>query len=259
MQKELEVERTATAGAKANDATALFQAMDRMLLHSANAEWVDTVGRYDKRNPNSTTKNWEKFKHCTSDFITRAVFKPDAYDRRKSHLQEHVKPFDLSVKEWSLRLETISRLMPWLIRSVIKLQKETVPTANWKDWWIMGSLTEADIRRILFSQMPPLWNRTIQMMDASRELQDRADVSTVASHLATLESIEKADRLRSTRVTGRSSRPRRISASTRPPSRPQNYRRCPPRQLYGGQPYKTNTCWRLFHDRSVQHWTSPKC
>jgi len=51
LQKELEVESLAASGAKTNDATALFQAMDRMLLHSANAGWMDTVGRYDKKNP----------------------------------------------------------------------------------------------------------------------------------------------------------------------------------------------------------------
>jgi len=75
---ELEVEWTTASGAKVNDATVLFQAMDRMLLHSANAEWMDTMGRYDKKNPNHTTKNWEKFKICVTAFTTRVDFKPDA-------------------------------------------------------------------------------------------------------------------------------------------------------------------------------------
>ena len=48
LQKELEPEWTVAKTRKANDATVLFQAMDRMLLHSANAEWMDTVSRYDK-------------------------------------------------------------------------------------------------------------------------------------------------------------------------------------------------------------------
>jgi len=121
IQKELEVEWTTASGAKTNDATALFQAIDQICLHSANTEWMDTMERYDKKNPNNTTKNWEKFKICVTDFTTRVVFKPDAYDRQNSYLQEHVKPYDLSAKEWSLRLETVSREMPWLVPSVLKL------------------------------------------------------------------------------------------------------------------------------------------
>jgi len=197
----LEVEWIEASGAKTNDATVLFQAIDCVLLHSANAEWMDTMSRYDKKYPNKTAKTWEKFKLCITDFNTRVVFKPDAYDRQKSYLQEGVKPYDLSAKEWSLQLETVSREMPWLMPSVAKLQKETVSTANWADLWVLGYLTEAEKKRILFTKMPPSWHRTIQLTDTSRELQDRADIATVTIHLATLESLEKADRLRSTRIT----------------------------------------------------------
>jgi len=241
----------------ANDATVLFQAIDRVCLHSANAEWMDTNGRYDKKNQNRTAKTWEKFKLCITDFATRVVFKPDAYDRQKSYLQERVKPYDVSAKEWSLQLETVSRMMPWLMPSVTKLQKETVPTANWADLWVLGYLTEAEKRRILFTKMPPSWHRTIQLTDTSRELQDRADIATVASHLATLESLEKADRLRSTRITGRSSRAGRISTSTRPTSRPQNYRRFPQRQPYGRQPYNSSTYPRYQQPQQLQSGNRP--
>jgi len=109
------------------------------------------MGRYDKKYPNKSAKTWEKFKLCIIDFNTRVVFKPDAYDRQNSYLQERVKPYDLSVKELSLRLETVSREMPWLMPSVAKLQKETVPTANWADLWVLGYLTEAEKRRVLFT------------------------------------------------------------------------------------------------------------
>jgi len=155
-----------------------------MLQHSANAEWMDCVSRWDKKNPNKNAQNWEKFKLCVIDFTTRAVFKPDAYDRQKSYLQERVKPYDMSAKEWSLRLETVSREMPWLIPSVLKLQKETVPTANWSDLWVLGHLAEAEQRRILFTKMPPSWHRMIQLTDASRALQDRADIAAVTSHFS---------------------------------------------------------------------------
>jgi len=101
LQKELEVELTTASRAKANDATLSFQAVDRMFLHSSNAEWTDAVGRHDKKNPNSAAKSCEKFKTCESDFAARAVFKPDACDSQKRFLQEHVKPCDLSTKEWS--------------------------------------------------------------------------------------------------------------------------------------------------------------
>jgi len=135
MQKEPEVEWKAASEAKANDATSLFQAVDRMLLHSANAEWMDAVGRCDKKNPNDRDKNWEKFKTCAADFVTRAAFKQGAHNRQKSCLQGRVKPFDLSTKEWSLQLETVGRLMPWLIRNATKVQKETAHVVNWKGWW----------------------------------------------------------------------------------------------------------------------------
>ena len=52
------------------------------------------------------------------------------------------------------------------------------------------------------------------LTDTSRELQDRADIAAVTSHLATLESLEKADRLSTTRTTGRSARPGRITSKT---------------------------------------------
>ena len=50
MQKELIPEWTEPQGRKGYDAKVLFQAVDKMLLHSANAEWMDTLSRYDKRN-----------------------------------------------------------------------------------------------------------------------------------------------------------------------------------------------------------------
>jgi len=257
VKKELEVEWKEAEGAKTNDATVLFQAIDRILLHTANAEWMDCMSRWDKKNPNKTAKNWEKFKLCIIDFTTRVVFKPDAYDRQKSYLQERVKPYDLSAKEWSLQLETTSREMIWLITSVLKVQKETVPTANLSDLWVLGYLTEAKERRILFTKMPPSWHRTIQMTDTSRELQDRADIAAVTNHLATLESLEKPDRLRSTRITGRSARSGRISTSNRPPSRPQNYRRIPQRQPYGGQPYNSSTYPRYQQPQQLQSGGRP--
>jgi len=88
VKKELEVEWKEASGAKTNDATVLFQAIDRALLHSANAEWMDCMSRHDKKHTNKTAKNWEKFKLCIIDFTTRVVFKPDAYDRQKSYLQD---------------------------------------------------------------------------------------------------------------------------------------------------------------------------
>jgi len=257
VQKELEVEWKEAEKAKINDATVLFQAIDRVLLYSANAEWMDCMSRWDKKNPNKTAKTWEKFKLCIIDFTTRVVFKPDAYYRQKSYLQERVKPYDLSTKEWSLQLETVSREMPWLMTSALKLQKETVPTANWSDLWVLGYLTEAEQRRILFTKMHPSWHRTIQLTDTSRELQDRADRATVTSHLATLESLEKADRLRSTRITGRSARTGRISTSNRPASRPQNHRRYPQNQPHGGQPYSTSTHPRYQQPQQLQSGGRP--
>ena len=257
VQKELAVEWKKAETAKTNDATVLFQAIDRVCQHSANAEWMDCISRWDKKYPNKTAETWEKFKLCVVDFTTRVVFKPDAYDRQKSYLQERIKPFDLSAKEWSLRLETVSGEMPWLMTSVAKLQKETVPTANWTDLWVLGYLTEAEKRRIMFTKMPPSWNRTIQLTDTSRELQDRADIATVTSHLATLESLEKADRLRNTRITGRSSRAGRISASTRPPNRPQTYRRYLSRPNYSGQQYNSSTYPRYQPQQQLQSGGRP--
>jgi len=64
VKKELEVEWKEAEGAKTNDATVLFQAIDRTLLHTANAEWMDCMSRWDKKYPNKTAKNWEKFKLC---------------------------------------------------------------------------------------------------------------------------------------------------------------------------------------------------
>ena len=251
LKKELEPEWMAALASKTNDATVLFQAMDRLLLHSANAEWMDTIGKYDKKEPNKTAKTWEKFKLCVANFTTRVVFKPDSYDRQKSYLQERVKPYDLTAKEWSLRLETISRMMPWLIPSVDKLKTEIVESASWKDWWILGYLSEAEERRMLFSKMPAKWHNTIQMTDHNREMQDRADISTLTNHLSTLESLEKADKLRNHRNTGRGSRSGRISTNTRP--RRQGQGRYPSRQSYGGQPYYSNQYPRYPQQQQQQH------
>jgi len=49
VKKELEVEWIESSGAKTNDATVLFQAIDHMLLHSANTEWMDCISRHDKK------------------------------------------------------------------------------------------------------------------------------------------------------------------------------------------------------------------
>jgi len=66
-------------------------------------------------------------------------------------------------RQGSLRLEAISPEMPWLIRNVLKLQKETTPCAN--------LLTEAEIRRILFSKIGSFMEQD-DSDDSSRELQE---------------------------------------------------------------------------------------
>ena len=176
-KKEMALEWEKASSAKANDARVLFEAMNKILLHTANAEWMDCLNRYDQTaaRPDLT---WEKFKLCVSDFTNRVVFKKDAYDKQKSYLQERAKPFDLTASKWSLRFETLSRYMPWLITSVVNLKKETFDTADWKDWWKLGFFSEAETRRIILNRMPDKWQRMIQLTDTNRELQDRADVAT---------------------------------------------------------------------------------
>jgi len=237
LQKEMDVEWTKASKAKKEDATVLFQAMDKILLHSANAEWMDTMARYDKKNPDSTDKTWEKFKLCVCDFTTRVVFKYDAYDRQKSYLQERSKPYDLNAKEWFLRLETLSRMLPWLIPNVGKLQKETISTANWKDLWVLGYLSEAEKRRIILTKMPGKWYKSIQLTDTSRELQDRADLPALTNHIGVIESLERAERLRNTRTTGRGSRPGRYPIRSRAPGRQPAYGRNPQQYYQRRQPY----------------------
>jgi len=56
VQKELEPEWIAASGAKANDATVLFHAIDRITQHSANAEWKDTVGRKEGMTRSTQTR-----------------------------------------------------------------------------------------------------------------------------------------------------------------------------------------------------------
>ena len=46
-KKEMAVEWEKASTAKVNDARVLFEAVNRILQHTANAEWMDCLARYD--------------------------------------------------------------------------------------------------------------------------------------------------------------------------------------------------------------------
>jgi len=186
MMKELEDEWTTSSKAKANDAKVLFQALESMLVGTANSEWHDVLGKEQSR-------TWEMFKTLVSRFICSKVLPEDAYNRQVMYMQERVKPMALTAKEWWLRMQTLNRYLPYFFPSLEALKRE-LPDSTFPDWWIKGGLNEAELKRIIIVKVPSTWQNQLRRNDVGHDYRDTKSTNDLIDYFTTLEALEQNNR-----------------------------------------------------------------
>jgi hypothetical protein len=145
LQRELHTEWEKSSANKVNDAQILFDAFDQMLTGTASSEWHDVLASNNKR-------DWEAFKCLVSQYITTKVLSEDAYTRQVTYMQERKKPFNMGVKEWWLRMQTMDRYLKYFFPNFSSL-KRWFPSTDFNGWWNEGGLTEQEKKRIVVTKM----------------------------------------------------------------------------------------------------------
>ena len=192
LQKELDEEWLASSQAKDKDATVLFKAFEHMLNGVATSEWHDVL-------QNETDRTWETFKILVSIFISTKILKENAYDAQVRYMQERGKPKQLNAKDWWLRMQAMNCYLPYFMKNMDMLKRQA-PTANFKDWWNKGgSLSDTELRRIVTSKAPEVWQIRLSETDIGHEYRDNKPTSELVEYFTTLEALEQ----RRNRMRGR--------------------------------------------------------
>jgi hypothetical protein len=180
LQKALEPEWTEAAKAKDRDATVLFDALDEVLIGVANSDWRVILGT-------ETTRTWSMFKEKVAKYICTKVLPPNAYDEQVLYLRERSKPMSLSATEWNDCLETLSRYLPYFFESVDDLKVE-YSTATFADWWKIGTLGEAERRRILLHKAPTPWFNKLDDVDVGHQIMHADTPDHIVNYFSRLEA-----------------------------------------------------------------------
>jgi len=204
LKRELKKVWEETSKAKDRDAEILFDAFDQMLVGTASSEWHDVLATETKR-------DWEAFKGLVAKYITTKILPEDAYNRQVTYMQERRKPYDLSVKDWWLRMQTIDRYLPYFMPSKEALQL-WVPSADFKDWWNKGSLADQEKKRIVMTKVPPTWQEELRRVDVAHSIRNTKSTEELVDYFTTLEGLERNRRQPARRTSaGRMSNRGRVS------------------------------------------------
>ena len=173
---------------KDSNATTLFQLMDKMLVGTANTEWSDVVGE-------PKVHDWQTFKHKVSKFIATKVLPDDAYNEQLTYMQERAKPNSLKVKEWWTRIKTINRYLPYFFGTQQKMQT-FFPNTDFRDWWVVGSLSEPELKRLVTNKIPDKWQRDFRKQDIGHRVRDSSETEDLVNHYHVLQTLEHKGRQR---------------------------------------------------------------
>ena len=182
LKRELRPQWETASEAKDRDAAVLFDAIDQMLIGTANSEWHDVLAT-------SSDRDWEAFKTLVAKFITTKVLPEDAYNRQIIYMQERRKPYKLSVRAWWLRMQTMDRYLPYFIPDKETL-KRLRPKADFSKWWVEGSLSEEDKKRIILTKVPREWQDELKRVDVGHNLRNTHSIEELVDYFTSVEQLE---------------------------------------------------------------------
>ena len=130
--------------AKERDATILFNAMDKMLVGTANDDWqtvLKTVGaKPENQDGNGKMKyEWETFKNLLAAYICTRVFADSrVYDHQVRYMENRHKPAGMSAKEWHRLFREYNTYLCYLFPNLKTMRKE-FPTLTFDKFPILTS------------------------------------------------------------------------------------------------------------------------
>ncbi len=180
---ELASEWEAASAAQGNDATVLFDGISHCLIGTALANWLTVLGTENSR-------TWKTFKTKMAEYICTKVLGKDAYNVQRRYLSMQMKPSLLSFTEWSKRMETVNRYLPYMFSSLEDL-KQHYPAATFSDWWILGSLSDDALRTLIFTRVPPQYYRQLQRADLNHSFRNTATIQDICETFDTYDISEQ--------------------------------------------------------------------
>jgi hypothetical protein len=127
----------------------LFDATDKLLIGTANANWqavLNTKGMEpENMDGNATKQNWETYKKLVAHFICHHIYSESGiYDQQVKYTQNQHTTKGLTAKKWHRLIEEYNSYLCYLFPSLdtMKWQFENTNFSNWMTKEA-GSLTKA--------------------------------------------------------------------------------------------------------------------
>jgi hypothetical protein len=193
MQSAMQPEWDSIRKSKANNAQVLFDAMDHLLVGTAQTEWKDVLAT-------SNDRTWETFKKIVSQFITTKLLPADAYNIQLQYLMERRKPLEMTMQDWWLRFQTLNRLMRYFFKDQAEFQRHYLDK-NFSDWWFTGGLGKMEIQRVIINKAPNIYHNRLEEVDVDYKFQQTAEPQDLIDYFIRLEHLEERRRQPARRMT----------------------------------------------------------
>lgn len=189
MQRELQDVWKEAAKAKGNDATVLFNAMEKILSAEALTGWHDVLSKWDSDTTNSKARTWEAFKKNVSTFIVTKLCPDDAYDTQRKYMSERYMPEGMEVEDYYKRYCTFNRYLPYLL--TYEQMRLWNPKADFSNWWETGGFSDQETRSTINNRVPRVWQDQMARTDIGHKLRQTEPIQTLIEHYATLQRLER--------------------------------------------------------------------
>ena len=130
MLKELAEEVRKSSQAKDKDASILFKAADKMLIGSANADWLTVLNstgtEADNVDTSGTTKTtWEVYKRLIASYICTQVYTGTCLcDHQVECMQSRHKPRSMTAKEWHRTFKECNNYMCYSFPDLAAMKRQ---------------------------------------------------------------------------------------------------------------------------------------
>ena len=198
MFKELKEEVQKSSQKKDQDASILFRATDKMLIGTANANWLTALSvvsqETDNVDPNGNLKStWEVFKKSLAKYICTQVFTESGiYDRQVEYMQGRHKPKSMTAKEWHRAIQEYNSYMCYLFPDLAAMKRQFT-NLTFKEWMTRaaGALTQAQERRIILENVKDAWKSALKLHDIGRVYRETKNPEELVDYYTTLEGLEQ--------------------------------------------------------------------
>ena len=107
-------------------------------------------------------------------------------------MMERWMPEGMNVEDYYKRFCTHNRYLPYLL--TMDALKAWIPGTDFSKWWKQGNFNEQEVRSIMNSRVPRVWQNQIAKTDIGYRLRSKESIQTLVEYYETLQRLERLER-----------------------------------------------------------------